>query len=1441
MSAEDCPFFIIRHENVDDESKKQDRFIKFEVPIDPNDADGLKSSIQFHKLNSDDPEDVLLFFRNFNKLVEDTDTAEGEPIFRLFNLVLGPDAQTDWATVLEDIGDGRDQDDFVEACELFLAQKVDRDCAINTKEWLNQVKKPRSMTVKKFFQRIKQINNLFAVMPLPEEGAIEDDRVEGFSEAELRNILKKASPRGWRDTQEKSNIRFNSTAAQVQYYEKLRNIDERRGNGSGNKQDNNSNRKSNGSKKKYGKKNNGNSGGQVNDSNAPCPIHGGSHTIGQCKVIQAERNKYKNKGNGRNNESNGNNNRGSGGNSNNSQRNNNSQRYNNNRQRSEYNNIETSTYVRGGNNNNASDSEDNYAIEEELHMLDEDVVDEDIQKAAANLKSTGLSDEEHTSTPVSKGSDIRVLLQSKGSPAKKSTTVLGLLDTGATANFVSRATLKFVEHTLETANSRVNARYSSINVKEKATFLVRLPEFASSKAILVTALVEERNTGRHNIIFGTPFLNELGLQFDYNRGTIVWDDVSTSMKTIAPEEINILNDEDPGDTALPDFMKKTLRKAAALPSYKANTYDKYNYRDMVLRCTHLSSHQQNMLLELFSQYEELFSGKLGSVPGKPVSLKLKSNAKPFASRAYTVPKALEHIAKKEVYDLVDIGVLVEGISTEWVSPSFFRPKKDGKVRFVSDLRKLNACLERHPFPLPLVDEVIWKMNGFTFATCLDLNRGYYHFVLDEKSRKLCGIILPWGTYAYARLPQGLMPSSDIFQGRMMQLFRAFEDVIVYIDNILLFTKSSFAHHLQRLQAVLEVLHTNNLHVHVEETFLASDKVDYLGYTLTTKGIKPQLKKILPILRFSKPNTVKQLRGFLGLVNYYKKLVHRRSHILEPLTRISSSKSKFLKGWGPEQDQAFSKIKSLMARQVLLHYPDFSQPFDVYTDASNYQLGGVIVQDGFPVAFYSRKLNSAQRNYTTMEKELLSIVETAVHHRSILYGFLVNFHSDHKNLSFENFSSERVRRWRLLLEEFKYTFKYTPGKDNTVADMLSRYPIINVTEQAVHDMNNIDEDDEFPIDFNVISNHQSNDYNLNAAVRAERTRKIYDIKFINNIKLIFFKNKVVLPESLVRSVVAWYHDNLNHPGINRTFETINMHFTCKGLQRLVQEHVSSCTICAKQKRSNKVYGALPPSRANYKPWECVHIDLFGPWTFECSAGKTHQLRAVSIIDSGLRWIELHEYSSKSSEDISFIFDREWLYRYPRPRMVVFDNGTEFSTEFHELLQSYGIKAKATTVKNPQSNAIVERVHLTIGDSLRAMDLSSRPHDDTSNHGILQSVAWALRTTYHTSLRTSPGQLAFGQDMVVPATYLANWRHIHERRNKNILYNNARENRNRIEHDYKVGDYVYILTKDIQRKLAPTKQGPFRIVTIHTNATVTIRRSARVTERLNIRHLFPAHVN
>ena len=153
-----------------------------------------------------------------------------------------------------------------------------------------------------------------------------------------------------------------------------------------------------------------------------------------------------------------------------------------------------------------------------------------------------------------------------------------------------------------------------------------------------------------------------------------------------------------------------------------------------------------------------------------------------------------------------------------------------------------------------------------------------------------------------------MVSCDIFQHRMSSIFQTFTDVLVFMDNILLFTKKIFDHHLQRLTTVLQTLKENNLHVHIEDTFLASQRVDYLGYTLTPTGVEPQQQKILPILRFKEPANIRQLRSFLGFVNYYKKIWPHHSHTLEPATSLTKKNVKFV--WGPAQTTAFATIKIL---------------------------------------------------------------------------------------------------------------------------------------------------------------------------------------------------------------------------------------------------------------------------------------------------------------------------------------------------------------------------------------------------------------------------------------------------------------------------------------------------------------------------------------------------
>ena len=175
------------------------------------------------------------------------------------------------------------------------------------------------------------------------------------------------------------------------------------------------------------------------------------------------------------------------------------------------------------------------------------------------------------------------------------------------------------------------------------------------------------------------------------------------------------------------------------------------------------------------------------------------------------------------------------------------------------------------------------------------------------------------------------------------------------------------------------------------------------------------KKVEAILNLAPPTNKKELRSFLGVVNYYRDMWIRRSDILAPLSKLLSKDVKWQ--WTSVEQTAFTTLKRVVSREVLLAHPDFTKPFEIHTDASKYQLGAVISQDAKPLAFYSRKLNDAQLNYTTTERELLAIVETLKEFRTLLLGQRIVVYTDHKNLTYKVFNTERVMRWRLIAEEF----------------------------------------------------------------------------------------------------------------------------------------------------------------------------------------------------------------------------------------------------------------------------------------------------------------------------------------------------------------------------------------------------------------------------------------
>ena len=251
---------------------------------------------------------------------------------------------------------------------------------------------------------------------------------------------------------------------------------------------------------------------------------------------------------------------------------------------------------------------------------------------------------------------------------------------------------------------------------------------------------------------------------------------------------------------------------------------------------------------------------------------------------------------------------------------------------------------------------------------------------------------------------GLNGSPDIFQAIINDIMGDLPNVRAYLDDILVTTAGSFEDHLKHVELVLQSLTDSGFAVNLRsKSSFAVTEIDYLGSWITCCSIQPQPKKVVEaIMRLTPPTTKRQLRHFLGMINYYHDMWHHRSHILAPHTVMCSAKSKFV--WGDKEQKAFKDLNAILCQETLLAYPDFSKDFHVYTDSSDYQLGAVIMQDDPPWAFYNRELNSAQKCYTTGKQELLSIVETPKEFKNILLGQNQIVHTGHKNLLYQKMST-----------------------------------------------------------------------------------------------------------------------------------------------------------------------------------------------------------------------------------------------------------------------------------------------------------------------------------------------------------------------------------------------------------------------------------------------------
>jgi hypothetical protein len=380
-------------------------------------------------------------------------------------------------------------------------------------------------------------------------------------------------------------------------------------------------------------------------------------------------------------------------------------------------------------------------------------------------------------------------------------------------------------------------------------------------------------------------------------------------------------------------------------------------------------------------------------------------------------------------------------------------------------------------------------------------------------------------------------------------------------------------------------------------------------------------------------------------------------------------------WGSQQEDAFQKMKSLLAQETILTYPEFDKPFVIYTNASECQIGSIVRKNEKQLGFFSKKLNETQQHYPVTEQELLAIVETLKYFKHMLLGQDIIVKTERKNLTHPNstHTSDRVLRQRLLLEEYGMELQYIQGERNVVADVLLPLPTAKLFL--------LSEEEDFPLNLVLIVQHQLDDKKLQQALTSHQPGFKKIVRKVVELYVHSHQETIYVPASLRASLLQWYHLTLQHPSVQCMQATLRENFYWPGVDAAVEKIVRMCAICQKGKLTAvKKYGKIPlPASPHLTPWEEVHIDLISPWDvcYNSSAvpGKStiEKIHALTAIDKATGWPEFTAILNKTSYHVAIQFNSTWLCPYPHPTKVIYDNGTEFvGQEFQELLCSYGIK-------------------------------------------------------------------------------------------------------------------------------------------------------------------------
>ena len=693
--------------------------------------------------------------------------------------------------------------------------------------------------------------------------------------------------------------------------------------------------------------------------------------------------------------------------------------------------------------------------------------------------------------------------------------------------------------------------------------------------------------------------------------------------------------------------------------------------------------------------------------------------------------------------------IIEPSSSEWVSEPHLVRKDDGTFRFCIDFRLLNKITKHDRYPLPRIDDLIDQLGKSRYFTSLDLASGYWQIPLRPEDKHKTAFRTQHGLYQFKRMPFGLSDAGSTFQRMANTIFQDLIHkgvILVYLDDILIHT-ADWSQHIQVLQEVLLRIQKYSLQLQFKKCKWGATELRFLGFMISSKGIQLDHAKIRAIVDYPTPSNIKSLQSFLGLVNFSLRFIPNLAMVTAPLRLLLKKGSKYQ--WSADCTQSFEKLKKLIKDAGTLAFPDFSKVFRLQTDASNYGIGAVLLQqddndDWQPIAYISRALTKSEQNYSTTEKEFLAIVWAFQKFHPYLHGTSVQVETDHQplvSLIHKTHPPGRLLRWALALQEYSFTMIYRKGASNTVADALSRMEYH--AAQWAEDANDL------PFQPQQIAQMQQQDpviKDLILRIQNNHDKQVYrHFVLIDNILHFISQGlppRLYLPEALRATYLEFYHNHrlTGHFGFHKLLHRIRSMYYWPKLRQSISTFLQTCSTCQTVKNPQSTYGTLTPIEVK-EPFEMVGWDLMGPFPTSIQGNKY----ILVITEYLTRWCEAAALPDATANTVANALLQRVIFPHGCPHQILSDQGSQFRSEVMQVLtQSLEIKQLFTSPYHPQTNGLTERMNKTIKQTIAAyVDPLHQSWDQ-----VLPFAVHAYNTSVQESTKVSPFRALYGRDPRLP---------------------------------------------------------------------------------------------